>query len=144
MAVSADMNKGARVGMGRRPAGFVLRVFLMSAAICLAGPTGVFPASVPEVELLDHSWHPGEVWEKIGKTQFYWTSRVRNHGPIRLKVSVYYSLRDKNDFPLARNVYSRIVGPGETAEIKADSYIESRLLPRVVRGTAEIRSRRAP
>jgi len=84
------------------------------------------------VELVSHGWKADEVWEKIGRTQYLWHATVRNRSDVKKRVYAYYYLLDQDNVPLARNVANRFVGPHETVEIKASSYIMTIDLPNVV------------
>ncbi len=84
-----------------------------------------------KIEVIGHAWHPGEVWDRIGKTQFFWNATVRNHSDVRKRVYLYYDLLDADNVPLARNVANKYVDPQETLKIVADSYIMTVDLPRV-------------
>ena len=103
----------------------------------LAGQAVVVPALPADqlepshVEVLEHEWHPDEVWERIGKTKFIWSATIRNNSATRQRVFVYYDLLGEGDVPLARTVTNRYIEPHQTVEITADSYIESDRLPHV-------------
>lgn len=81
------------------------------------------------IEVLKHEWHPGAVWERIGKTQFFWSATVRNNSDIRKRVYVYYDLLDARDVPLARNVKNQYIDRNQTVDVLSDSYILSDDLP---------------
>ncbi|MFQ5579943.1 MAG: hypothetical protein ACE5FZ_04970 [Nitrospiria bacterium] len=101
------------------------------------GRIGFVPSSnashrdASKIEVIRHGWRPGEVWDKIGRTKFFWDTTVRNNSDERKRVYAYYDLLDENGFPLARNVSNKYVGPHETVEIIADSYIMTVDLPKV-------------
>jgi len=98
-------------------------------------------APAPMVEVLHHEWRPDVVWERIGKTKFIWSATVRNNSDKRQRVFVYYDLLDDRGVPLARNVSNQFVGPHQTVEIAADSYILSVDLPSVRSSRATVKTR---
>ncbi len=124
-----------------------MRVWTALVAVVIAAAAGgvsSFAAeadrSHPVVEVLAHEWHPGVVWERIGKTQFIWRATVRNNSDARKRVYVYYDLLTAEQIPIARNVTNRYLEPHQTMEIEADSYILTEDLPKVTssRATAKI------
>ncbi len=92
-----------------------------------------------EVAVVQHEWHPGTVWERIGKTQFVWKATVQNRSNIRKRIFVYYALLDAHDMPLAQNVANRVIPPHQTVEIASDSYIQTDFLPMVKNSRATVR-----
>lgn len=84
------------------------------------------------IEVLEHGYRIDETWEKIGKTKYYWKVTFQNHSDKRKRVFAYYYLLDAEGVPLARNVSNRYVGPRQTVEILADSYIMTQKLAQVV------------
>ena len=113
-------------------------IFFLTLMISVGGFMLVYPESATAldrdastIEVLDHAWKVGEVWERIGKTQFLWNATVQNHSDQRKRVYVYYDLLDDNHVPVARNVTNKYVEPHETVKIVADSYIMTFDLPRV-------------
>ena len=105
-------------------------------------PAAVFAQDDPIIEILDHEWHPDEVWEKIGKTKYFWSATVRNNSDTPKRVDVYYSLVDATDTPLARNATNRSIGPHETVEITSDSYITTKVLPLIKSSRVSVKVRR--
>lgn len=95
----------------------------------------------PVVIILEHSWQLEEEWDKIKKTKYSWWATVKNLSEISQEVSIYYSLLDKDGFPLARNTRSQTVGPLETVEITSDSYIHNQKIPQAVSSRATLKSR---
>jgi len=84
------------------------------------------------IEVLEHGYRIDETWEKIGKTKYYWKVTFQNHSDKRKRVFAYYYLLDAEGVPLARNVANRYVGPHETVEMIADSYIMTYKVPQVI------------
>ena len=116
----------------RRNPDTIPRAFLIVILLCFATPVfAQVPADPRQIEILAHSWHPTEVWDRIGKTRFSWMAKVQNHTERRQRVFVYYDLLSGDGAPLARNVMNQVVEPGSVVDIKGDSYIESPLLPLV-------------
>jgi len=89
--------------------------------------------------VLHHEWSPDAEWTDIGKTKYFWKVTLKNHSDIRKRVFAYYYLLDKEDVSLARNVANRYVGPKQTLEIVADSYIMIPYLPEVKRSRVKIK-----
>jgi hypothetical protein len=122
--------------------GLAVGLLLFPPVTAAVGPTtqpaGPGKTTVP-VEILHHEWRPGEVWERIGKTQFFWSATVRNNSDRRQRVYVYYDLLDARGVPLARNVFNRFVPPHQTVEIAADSYILSVDLPKIRSSRARVK-----
>lgn len=111
-------------------------VLLMFFLVLLGMSQAVYSATdadrdASEIVVLNHEWHPSTVWERIGKTKFIWKATVLNRSDQRKKVLAYYDLLDENDYPLARNVASKVIEAHDSAEIVADSYILSQDLPKV-------------
>lgn len=122
--------------------GLAVGLFLFPPVTAAAGPkaqpAGPGKTAAP-VEILHHEWRPGEVWERIGKTKFFWSATVRNNSDRRQRVYVYYDLLDARGAPLARNVFNRFVPPHQTVEIAADSYILSVDLPKIRSSRARLK-----
>ncbi len=91
------------------------------------------------IEILRHEYHIDETWEKIGKTKYIWKVTFENHSDVRKRVYAYYSLLDPNGVPLARNVANRFVGPHETAEITANSYIMTLKVPEIANSRVQLK-----
>lgn len=91
------------------------------------------------IEIVEHGWHPDEEWSYIGKTKYIWRVTVRNNSDVRKRVFAYYYLLDADDVPLARNVANKYVGPHQTVEILANSYIMTPKLPRVERSRVTLK-----
>ncbi|MBI3802143.1 MAG: hypothetical protein HY282_00070 [Nitrospirae bacterium] len=109
--------------------------FLMAAAlIMMAAPLQEASSAPPapiDVEVLEHHWRPDVVWEKIGKTKFFWSATVRNHSNARRRIFVYYDLLSADNVPLASNVANKMIEPLQTVEITSDSYINNTFLPQI-------------
>ena len=112
-------------------AGWLIAVSFLIGAIAPAGASNEGESAPPGIELVKHAWRPDAVWERIGKTKFFWSATLRNRSGVRKRVFVYYDLLDEQDHPLASNVANRNIEPDQTVEIVADSYINSDLLPKV-------------
>lgn len=92
-----------------------------------------------QVEILKHEWRADAVWERIGKTKFIWSATIRNHSSTKKRVFVYYDLLDERSYPLARNVANKTIGPNQTINLIADSYIDTDLLPKVRSSRATVK-----
>jgi len=127
------MNASSARGSLRFSPGVFLLLTLLTQGVNSAFPeeSAAVDRDASTIEVVGHAWHPGEVWDRIGKTQFFWNATVRNHSDVRKRVYLYYDLLDANAVPLARNVTNQYVGPHETLKIVADSYIMTVDLPRV-------------
>ncbi len=91
------------------------------------------------VEVVSHEWYIDETWDKIGKTKYVWKVTLQNHSDVRKRVYAYYYLLDANDVPLARNVANRFVGPHQTEELVANSYIMTYKVPHVTRSRISLK-----
>ena len=123
-----SMNLSSAVFLKRSARGFVffaLFFFLSGFGVALdlfsVAQAGDRDASM--IEVLEHGYRIDEIWQKIGKTKYYWKVTFQNHSNKRKRVFAYYSLLDAKGFSLARNVSNRYIGPQETVEIIGDSYI---------------------
>jgi hypothetical protein len=115
--------------------------FFLTAGIALgvSSSTVAFDRDASAIEVLKHEWHPGTVWERIGKTKFVWSATVRNNSEIRKRVFVYYDLLDAGGVPLARNVANRYIDAHQTVDVTSDSYIMSVDLPGVKTSRVTVR-----
>ncbi len=91
------------------------------------------------IEIIKHEYLIDETWEKIGKTKYIWKVTFQNHSDKRKRVFAYYYLLDDEDVPLARNVANRYVGPHQTVEIVADSYIMTNKVSRVAKSRVKLK-----
>ncbi len=91
------------------------------------------------IEVLAHGYRIDEAWQKIGKTKYFWKVTFQNHAKKRKRVFAYYYLLDAEGVPLARNVANRYVGPQETVEIIADSYILTQKVPQVMDSRVKVK-----
>ncbi len=91
------------------------------------------------IEVVQHGYSIDETWEKIGKTKYIWRVTFQNHAKVRKRVYAYYYLLDAEGVPLARNVANRYVGPGQTVEIIANSYIMTFKVPEIDRSEVKLK-----
>lgn len=115
---------------------FVLLLFFSS--FCGTSDLSLLPVAEARdrdasmIEVLEHGYRIDETWDKIGKTKYFWKVTFQNHSDRRKRVFAYYYLLDGEGVPLARNVSNRYVGPKQTVEILADSYIMTNKVSQVV------------
>ncbi|MFQ5589069.1 MAG: hypothetical protein ACE5F7_09540 [Nitrospiria bacterium] len=91
------------------------------------------------IAVVKHEYHIDETWEKIGKTKYIWKVTFENHSDVRKRVYAYYYLLDADGVPLARNVANRYVGPRQTAEIVANSYIMTHKVPEIANSRVRLK-----
>lgn len=111
--------------------GWLIAISLLTGALAPAYPSDEAGSAPQGIEVVRHAWRPDAVWERIGKTKFFWSATLRNRSGVRKRVFVYYDLLDDQGRPLASNVANRTLDPDQTAEVGSDSYINSDLLPKV-------------
>jgi uncharacterized protein with NRDE domain len=116
----------------------VVGLLLIDPAAVSAQPARKNP---PDVVVLSHSWKLEEEWPNIRKTKYSWRATVENRTDVSQEVSIYHLLLDENDYPLARNAASRVIGPHETAEITSDSYVENGIIGQIKKSRADLKAR---
>lgn len=124
--------------MSKRIMGILLAVGFLLPQIGLSGE------ETPLVEILDHSWRIEEEWERIKKTKYSWRATVKNHSNARQKVALFFIVTDEKGLPLDRNTTTGTVSPGETLEIRSDSYLDNNLVEMAVGSQISIESRPLP
>lgn len=124
----------------------IICVFVLSLGF-FAGHPGVpflWGEEDGPVVVLEHSWKIEEEWERIKKTKYSWRATVKNNSNTRQKVSLYFIVTDSAGLPLDRNTTSGTVPPGETIELRSDSYLDNNLVDLAVGSRITLESRSLP
>lgn len=138
------LSSGVPTKERRRSLGWFFLLFVLSG-FCVVFSLNALPVAeagnrdASMIEVLEHGYRIDETWKKIGKTKYFWKVTFQNHSDKRQRVYAYYHLLDAEGVPLARNVANRYVGPHQTAEIIADSYIMTVKVPKIADSRVELK-----
>jgi hypothetical protein len=64
------------------------------------------------VEVVDHSWQKGAVWENFNRAEFTWSATVKNNNSDARHICINYEFLDENGLPVIRNSQWVVVAGG--------------------------------
>ena len=80
------------------------------------------------VDIIEHSWKSGFVWENFNKTECSWTAKVKNNNPEPRHICVNYEFLDEDNLPVFQNGKCEVILGKSEGIIAGSILVQSRLV----------------
>lgn len=88
----------------------------------------VLPTPVENIEILDHTWKEGFVWERYNKSEATWTARILNNNPEPRHICLNVEFLDEEELPVFQNGKCEVVLGESEGIISGHIMIQSPLI----------------
>jgi hypothetical protein len=101
-------------------------------------PEAPKPAPRPNVnvDILEHSWTSGFVWENFNKTECTWSAKVKNNNPEPRHICLNYEFLDEDNLPVFQNGKCEVVLGNSEGIISGSILVKSPLVQDVKKSNA--------
>lgn len=112
-------------------AGFLAMFLAMvTAGPALADRAGkdASPSPVENIEILEHTWKEGFVWDRLNKSEATWTARILNNNPEPRHICLNVEFLDEEELPVFQNGKCEVVLGKSEGTISGQIMIQSPLI----------------
>jgi hypothetical protein len=88
------------------------------------------------VDVLEHSWKSGFMWENFNRTECTWTAKVKNNNPEPRHICLNYEFLDEDNLPVFQNGKCEVVLGNSEGIISGSIMVQSRLVQDVKKSIA--------